>query len=72
MEKQNRDIEKLAFSIAETARALGVSSRTVHDYVRNGSIAHFRMGTRVLIPSDELKAFIAERTQRRNPDTASL
>lgn len=68
MEK-NQSIQKLAFSIAETARALGVSSRTVHDYVKNGSIAHFRMGTWLLIPTDELKAFIERRTQRRNPDT---
>ena len=72
MEKQDRNIEKLAFSVAETARALGVSSRTIHDHVKNGSIAHFRMGTRVLIPSDELKAFIERRTQKRNPATASL
>ena len=63
MEKQDRDIEKLAFSIAETARTLGVSSRTIHDYVKNGSIPHFRMGARLLIPADELKAFIERRTR---------
>ena len=72
MEKnQEQNVERPAYGVREGATAIGVSSRTLHDYIRDGSIAHFRMGTRVLIPADELKAFIEQRTQRRNPDSAS-
>ena len=59
---KNQDIARLSYSVSETASALGISSRTLHDYVKDGSIAHFRMGTRVLIPADALRAFIARRT----------
>ena len=61
--KQERIIERMAYSVQEGAAAIGVSSRTLHDYIKDGSIAHFRMGTRVLIPADELKAFIERRTR---------
>jgi excisionase family DNA binding protein len=68
MSEKNGQVERLAFSIAETAQALGVSSRSVHDYVKNGSIPHFRMGTRVLIEVAALREFIAGRTQTQNPN----
>ena len=61
---KGQEIERLAFSVQEAAEAIGVSSRMLHDYIRDGSIPHFRMGTRVLIPADELRKFIERRTQR--------
>ena len=61
--KKNQTIDRLSYSVSEAAQAIGVSSRTVHDFIKNGTIAHFRMGTRVLIPADELRAFISRRTQ---------
>ena len=64
MTKEVTNIERLSYSVQEAAAAIGVSSRTLHDYIKNGSIAHFRMGTRVLIPADKLKAFIEQRTQK--------
>jgi len=63
MEK-DKNIERLAFSVQEAAMALGISSRTLRDYIKDGSIAHFRMGTRVLIPSNELQEFIERKTQK--------
>ncbi|MCL2745044.1 MAG: helix-turn-helix domain-containing protein, partial [Planctomycetaceae bacterium] len=56
-------VERLSYSVNETAEAIGVSSRTVWDYIRDGSIKHFRMGTRVLVPKAELERFIQERMQ---------
>jgi excisionase family DNA binding protein len=56
-----QNIERLAYSIQEAATAIGISSRVVHDFVKKGSLAHFRVGARVLIPVDELKAFIEPR-----------
>jgi excisionase family DNA binding protein len=61
--KTEHNVERLSYSVQEAAAAIGVSSRTVHDFIKSGTIAHFRMGTRVLIPVDELRAFIARRTQ---------
>jgi excisionase family DNA binding protein len=62
--KKNQDIARLSYSVQEAAVAIGVSSRTVHDFVKDGTIPHFRMGTRVLIPADALREFIAQRTQK--------
>jgi excisionase family DNA binding protein len=62
--KKEQSIDRLSYSVSEAAQAIGVSSRTVHDFIKNGTIAHFRMGTRVLIPADVLLAFIAQRTQK--------
>ena len=63
MTKKNQNIERLSFSVQEAAAAIGVSSRTLHDFIKSGSLAHFRMGTRVLIPADALRQFIESRTQ---------
>jgi len=61
--KKEQNIERLSFSVQEAASAIGVSSRMVHNFVKDGSIKHFRMGTRVLIPAEVLREFIAQRTQ---------
>lgn len=57
-------IERLSYSVREAAMALGISSRMLHEYIKNGSITHFRMGTRVLIPADALRAFIERKAQK--------
>jgi len=62
--KDNQNVERVSYSVREAAMALGISSRTLHAYIKNGTIAHFRMGTRVLIPTDELKAFVERKTQK--------
>jgi excisionase family DNA binding protein len=70
--KNYQDVERLSYGVREAAAAIGISSRTMHDHVKNGSIKHFRMGTRVLIPAGELKAFIARRTQADKPQPSPL
>jgi excisionase family DNA binding protein len=59
----NNTTERLSYSVKEAAAAIGVSSRTIHAFVKDGSIKHFRMGARVLIPADVLRQFIVQRTQ---------
>jgi excisionase family DNA binding protein len=61
--KNQNSIDRLSFSVLETAKTLGVSSRTVHNLVKQGDIPHFRVGQRVLIPADALREFIAQRTK---------
>jgi len=63
MDKE-QEIERLSYSVQEAAAAIGISSRMLHDFIRDGSIPHFRMGTRILIPTEELRKFIKRRTQR--------
>lgn len=60
---KDQNIERLAYSVREVAATIGVSSRTLHDYIKNGDIAHFRIGTRVLIPVEALREFVASRVQ---------
>ena len=61
MKAKNQNVVRLAYSVQEAAVAIGVSSRTLHDFIKSGTIAHFRMGTRVLIPTDALRDFLAAR-----------
>ena len=70
--KNEQNIERLSYSVREAATAIGVSSRTIHGFVKDGRIRHFRMGTRVLIPADALREFIAQRTQVQNPNPGGV
>ena len=42
--------ERLAMSVPEFARAVGVSERAAYEAVRRGEIEHIHIGRRVLIP----------------------
>ena len=61
--KKNQNVDRLSYSVSEAATAIGVSSRTIHDFCKDGTIKSFRMGQRRLIPADELRAFIEKRTR---------
>ena len=62
MEK-HKNVERLSYSVSEASAAIGISSRMLHDFIKNGAIPHFRMGTRLLIPAVALQRFIEQRTQ---------
>jgi excisionase family DNA binding protein len=55
------EIEPLAFSSAEAARALGVSIDTVKRLVREGEIESFTIGSSRRIARQALGDFIARR-----------
>jgi excisionase family DNA binding protein len=63
MAKSQDQNERITFSITEVAGKIGVSSRTVHSLIKDGSLPHARIGTRVLVPADALQQFIEARTQ---------
>lgn len=54
-------MEKLALRPAEAAAALGVSRRTVQDWLSRGVLPCKRLGRVVLIPVDELRAWLSRR-----------
>ncbi len=42
--------ERLAMSVPEFARAVGVSDRAAYEAVRRGEIEHINIGRRIIIP----------------------
>jgi excisionase family DNA binding protein len=56
-------VQKLAFSVAEAALALGLSETTVWRHRAEGRLEAFKLGGRTLIKAETLHAFIAEAEQ---------
>jgi len=52
------DSTKLAYSMREVSRLLGVSERSVFSLVHSGSLPHFRIGRSVRISLDAIKAYM--------------
>ncbi len=49
----------LAYSVADSAKALSVSRQSVRRLVSTGELRSLRIGSRVLIPRSELESFLA-------------
>ena len=58
-------MEKLTYTIAETAKVLGVGKNRVYEGVSNGSIPGIRLGGRWIIPKFALHRMLE--TGRLNP-----
>jgi excisionase family DNA binding protein len=52
-------MERLAYSLPETAEALGISVDLVYDVLRTGELKSVKIGDRRLITADALKAYLA-------------
>lgn len=50
--------DRLAISVPEAARALGVSKNTVYDLIRSRQLPHIRIGQRIRIPQAALQAWL--------------
>ncbi|MFN0012135.1 MAG: helix-turn-helix domain-containing protein [Phycisphaerales bacterium] len=53
--------QPLLLDIAEAARLLSLSDRTVWTLTDSGELPHVRIGRRVLYPLDRLRAWVAAR-----------
>lgn len=62
------DFEPLLVSMREAARLLGIGNTRTFQLVKEGDLAHVKIGNRTLIPLAELKSFIAERLTYRVTD----
>ena len=51
--------EKLSYTIAEAARALGIGKSTLYLALAAGKLSARKCGARTLIPADELKRFVS-------------
>ncbi|MNS81579.1 Helix-turn-helix domain protein [compost metagenome] len=56
---------KLAYSPAEAAQALGIGRSTIFDLMRNGQLRRVKIGAKTVIPRSSLEALLAE-----SPDAA--
>lgn len=56
---------KLAYSPAEAAEALGVGRSTVFDLMKSGKLRRVKIGAKTVIPRSSLEALLAE-----TPDAA--
>lgn len=51
-------IERIAYSIAETARLLGCSERSLRTWIKAGKIHVLKIGARVFIPKMTLRKLL--------------
>lgn len=52
------DDNRIAFTIAEVAKAAGVGRTTVFEEIRHGRLVARKMGRRTIITADELDAWL--------------
>jgi excisionase family DNA binding protein len=51
--------EKVAYTIAEAARALGIGKSTIYLAMASGNLSARKCGARTLLPADELRRFVS-------------
>ncbi len=51
--------ERIAYTVKETAAALGVSEWMIREEIRTGKIESIRMGSRILIPRVVLEKLVS-------------
>lgn len=61
---------KISYSIKEAAAAIGVSTWTIWQLVKNGELWTFKLGARTLIQAEVLQAFITEKAAGSQPTPA--
>ena len=55
---------RMAYSVEETAQALGIGRGLVFMLLREGQLKSIRLGKRRLIPAAELQAFMDRQAQK--------
>ena len=48
----------ISYSVAEAAKAVGVSERTIFDAIRRGDLPAYKPTAKVLVLADDLRAWI--------------
>ena len=58
-------MSKLAMSVAEAAKALGVSRPTIYQLIHRADFPAFKVGGRVLISRELLASWVKEQAQNK-------
>jgi len=53
-------VERLVYSVDETAEQLGVNRKSVYDAVKRNELPHIRVGHRILVPKVALDRLMAD------------
>jgi excisionase family DNA binding protein len=53
-------VDRAAFGVVETARALGICADTVRRMINKRELKAVRVGRRVLVPASELRRILVE------------
>ena len=61
---QSQDQQKLAYSVAEGAAAVGLGRTKFIELINEGAIRTVRVGRRVLVPRSALEDFIQSQAER--------
>ena len=56
-------VERLSYSVPEAARVLGVGTALLWRLVKRGEIPSVKLGSRRIIPVDQLRTWLSERSQ---------
>jgi hypothetical protein len=60
MNTENRKVPRLAFSVAETATALGISTSSVRRLILREKIKPCRLLRHILVPATEIERILSE------------
>ena len=67
MENTDLPAERLAFSVDEAARIIGLSRDLLYDQMRNGKLAYLKIGRRRIITRQHLEAFLGDGAPYKYP-----
>jgi excisionase family DNA binding protein len=56
--RREGEMQKLAYSLGEISQLTALSVRSLRYLIREGRLAHVRVGRRILIRHDDLEAFL--------------
>lgn len=55
---------KIAYTIKETAEALGCGMNTAYNLVNSGQLKSFKFGKKIMIPAQSINELIKEKAER--------
>jgi len=55
---------KIAYTIKETAEALGCGMNTTYNLVNSGQLKSFKFGKKIMIPAQSINKLIKEKAER--------
>lgn len=56
------------YTVEEVANSLGMNSRTIREYIRNGQLNASRIGRKYIISQDDYKAFVSGDHKLKNKE----
>ena len=56
------------YTVEEVADSLGMNSRTIREYIRNGQLNASRIGRKYIINQDDYKAFVSSDQKLNNKE----